>query len=224
MQGVKFGEYHSYEDFGLILTKKTIGTPTPKTQIIEVPGADGEIDLTEYLGEVKYSNRPLNFEFEIIKKQTDFVSLFSRIQNCLHGLRKPIILDIDNEFYYIGRITVNEWQSNKNIGKIVIDVDAEPYKYKLNKTVFSVVIGESKQATINLRNLKKAVTPEITISAETTIKYNYDIASGVYQNSDALSASTWTLPELLLTEGDNIITLEAEKGTVITFTYQEGEL
>ena len=67
MKGIKFGDYHSYDDFSLILTSKTIGTPTPKTEIIDIPGGDGVLDLTEFFGEVKYNNRQLSFEFSTIK-------------------------------------------------------------------------------------------------------------------------------------------------------------
>ena len=51
MKGVRFGDYHSYNDFSLILTSKTIGTPTPKTETIDIPGGDGVLDLTEFLVE-----------------------------------------------------------------------------------------------------------------------------------------------------------------------------
>lgn len=41
MKGVKFGNYHSYDDFSLILSQKRIGTPSPKTDVIDIPGGDG---------------------------------------------------------------------------------------------------------------------------------------------------------------------------------------
>lgn len=36
--GIKFGEYHSYEEWGLKLSKITIGLPDPKTVLIDIPG------------------------------------------------------------------------------------------------------------------------------------------------------------------------------------------
>ena len=60
MKGIKFGNYHSYEAFQLILASKTIGTPSPKTETIDIPGGDGVLDLTEYFGEPKYGNRKLS--------------------------------------------------------------------------------------------------------------------------------------------------------------------
>lgn len=65
MNGVKFGSKHSYDDWGLILkSRPVISPPSPKTIYIDVPGADGIIDLTESMtGEVKFNNRTITFEF-----------------------------------------------------------------------------------------------------------------------------------------------------------------
>lgn len=216
IQSVKFNEYDSYEDFGLILKKKTIGSPTLKRQIIEVPATDGQIDLTDYLGGVKYGNRLLTFEFETIKRQDEFAILFSEIQNTLHGNTIKVVLSIDEDFYYLGNVTVNEWQSDRNIGKIVITVDADPFKYKKHITNFSSIVDRTGKLTANLVNLKKQVVPTITVSKETKITFS--------TFSTVISAGTWTLPDLLLTEGSNIVAFEAAEGTTILVSYQEGGL
>ena len=49
IQGVTFGIKHSYEDFGLILSSKEIGLPTPKTESVSVIGRNGNLDLTDAL-------------------------------------------------------------------------------------------------------------------------------------------------------------------------------
>ena len=57
---VTFGTKNSYTDFGLILTSKEIGLPEPKTEIVEIAGANGVIDLTEALtDDIKYNQRQL---------------------------------------------------------------------------------------------------------------------------------------------------------------------
>lgn len=52
MNGVTFGRYHSYNDFNLILTGKEIGSAVVKTNYVDVDGAHGHIDYTEYFGEL----------------------------------------------------------------------------------------------------------------------------------------------------------------------------
>ena len=49
MIGVTFGDKHSFDDFGIYLTSKTINPPEPQTNTISVPLRDGSIDLTESL-------------------------------------------------------------------------------------------------------------------------------------------------------------------------------
>lgn len=224
MEGIKFNNLHTYLDYGLVLKSKEISTPLPKSQIVEIPGADGQIDLTEYLGEVKYSNRTLGFEFEIVKRQKDFIPLFSSLQNDIHGQRVKVILDIDRDFYYTGRATVDPWKSDKKIGKVYIEVDCEPYKYKINETVSSIVVSSKGKETINLKNLKKPVTPKIEVSGVTKIKYNYDATINAFEAEQTVSEGVWTIDNLLLTKGDNYIGVEAAAGTTVTFTYQEGGL
>ena len=44
LSGVRFGTKHSYDDFGLVLQKKDLSLPEPKTEKIEVTGRNGGTD------------------------------------------------------------------------------------------------------------------------------------------------------------------------------------
>lgn len=151
MKGVKFGGIHSYNEWGLILSEKEIKSPKPKTTEIEIEGSDGVLDYTEFFGGVKYENRSLSFTFRKANiAPADFLALYSEVQNALHGKKMQVILDDDPEFYYYGRVSINEWKSNKRIGEIVIEVDAEPYKYKINRT--SQTAGLTGRNLLNFNN------------------------------------------------------------------------
>lgn len=132
MFGVRFGLYHSYNDLKLILTGKEISTPAPKTALVDIPGGDGVLDFTEAFGPVKYENRKLSFDFSTIIPQMDFMEQFSRVQNALHGRKMEIALDSDPGWFYVGRVSVNTWKADRRVGKITIDCDCEPYKYRLS--------------------------------------------------------------------------------------------
>lgn len=212
IKGVKFGVYHSWRDFSLILGEKTIEAATPKKMEVEIPGADGTLDITEYFGDINYNNRKLSFMFSTIVPQTEFLKLFSQIQNAIHGKKIRVILDDDPDFYYIGRVTVSAWKANKNVGEITIDCECEPYKYKMYETIITEEISGTKEIVLN--NLRKRVNPVITTSAEFTLAFN--------NSSYVLSAGTWIIPELSLTAGKNFITVTGT-GT-IEFKYQEGGL
>lgn len=212
MKGVKFGEYHSYEDFLLLRKSKEIGTPEPKKKTVEVEGADGELDYTEYFGEVKYSNRQLKFEFQTIARPDMFLQLFSEICDAIHGKKVRIVLEDDPDFFYIGRVNVSPFTNNKTIGEMTITADCEPYKYKSKETVISEAVTGSK--TITLVNSRKRVVPTVTTTAPMTLTFE----GNVY----AVDAGTFVITGLELKEGENTITV-AGTGTV-TFEYQEGRL
>lgn len=209
MKGVKFGNYHSYDDFSLILSQKTIGTPSPKTETIDIPGGDGVLDLTEFTGEVKYNNRELSFEFSTMVPQAEFMTLFSRVQNALHGQKMNIILDEDAAWYYVGRITVSEWKTDRNIGLLTIDCDCDPYKAKIANTV--VTVDVSGDTSVILQNGRKPVIPTIDITGEISLTFG--------TNFYTLAAGRYDLPGVQLVNGSNEILLSGT-GTA-TFTYLE---
>lgn len=210
MKGVRFGNYHSWNDFSLILSSKTIGTPSPKTETIDIPGGDGVLDLTEFFGEVKYENRPLSFEFSTNVPQDAFMELFSKVQNALHGQKMQIILDEDSEWYYTGRIEVSEWKAEKSIGKLTIDCDCEPFKNRIGDTVVYQMV-EGTETTVILANGGKPVVPIIDITG------NIELTYGV--NYWALSEGRYELPAVRLLYGDNSVIMNGT-GTA-TFSYKE---
>ena len=75
MKGVTFLGYHSEKDLNLLLTGKEIGSPEVKRQTIDVAGADGELDFTDFFGEPKYANVQHQFTFESIRPRNDQLSL-----------------------------------------------------------------------------------------------------------------------------------------------------
>lgn len=134
MKGITFGNYHSYDDFGLILSSKEIGSPEPKIITIDVEGGDGVLDFTEFAGETKFKNWKLTFHFSKPQVLPAFMQLLSDVHNALHGKKIKIILDENPEFYYVGRIAVNEFKADANIGRLTIECDCDSWKYKLNVT------------------------------------------------------------------------------------------
>lgn len=134
MNGVTFGAYHSYDDFSLILTSKEIAAPKTKTVKIDIEGADGSIDLTDFFGEPKYEDCTHKFQFSTIVPQSEFLTLFSTIKNAIHGKKLKISLDADPSFFYVGRCFVSAFTNEKNIGKVSVECECEPYKYKIQAT------------------------------------------------------------------------------------------
>lgn len=214
MKGITFGNYHSYDDLKLILTSKEIGSPAVKIRKLEIEGADGSLDYTDFFGEPKYEDVTHKFSFATKVPQSEFLSLFSSVKNAIHGKKMRVILDDDPLFYYVGRPSVSQFTNEKNVGIISIEVDCEPYKYKLDKTVAEVYVNGTH--TASLPNSRKRAVPEVKVESTGSIRIEF------MGNIWDLGKGSYTLPELELVEGENPVTVTGV-GTV-TFTYQEAGL
>lgn len=215
MKGVSFLGFHSWRDLHLLMTEKEIGSPEVKRQTIDIDGADGELDYTDFFGEPHYKNAQHRFSFESIQPRNEQLSQFTDIKNKLHGKKGRIILDDDPSFFYVGRCSVSAYKNDQKIGRITIDCDCEPYKYKVAETVVTRAVSGTE--TISLTNARKRAVPLVTITTDTSLNIVFD----TYNIWD-LGAGAYTLPELELAEGENLVTVTGD-GT-ITFTWQEAAL
>ena len=193
---------HSYDDFGVLLVNQDIGTPKPKTISVSINGRDGDIDLTEAFGEIKYSNRTLKFNFECIEGLQAWENRKTQIANFIHGQKLKITTWSDYNYYYVGRCTVDGYNSSRSQGTIVITCDCEPYKYKHELTTFNLVSGTN---TIN--NGRMTVYADLVCTEEVTIN------DTVYSVGDYLKA-------IKLTYGTNNVMSSG----AATLTYREGDL
>ena len=193
---------HSYTDFGVILTEQNIGIPPPKTYTVDIEGMDGNLDLSESFGEVKYNNRTLKFTFESIEKITDWQAKMKDISSFLHGQKMKISIWSDPDFYYIGRCSIDEYNSNARLGKIVICCDCKPYKYKQAITTKNITTG-----TNILNNSRMTVFADLVNESEITI------------NTKTYSSGTH-LRTIKLICGENKLISSGDA----TLTFQEGEI
>lgn len=197
-----------------MLQSKEIGSPAIKVQKIDIPGADGDLDMTDYFGGAKYENVKHKFEFATIAPRNEHLTLFSTIKNAIHGKKGRIIIDGDPSYFYLGRCSVSAFTNDKGAGYVTVECDCEPYKYKLNKTLATQAVEGTE--TVVLTNGRKRAVPEVTVVTESGlhIVYNdfiWDLGTGSY-----------TLPELELVEGNNIVTVTGTGS--IAFEWQEGNL
>lgn len=143
-KGISFDGIHTFRDFGLYVSaskRPYFGGPEPKTNTIEIPGADGVLDFTEAnAGEVKFKNRELKFTFWAQAEGTEQEALKTSIRNALHGkVIQRIIWDDDPEWFYSGRCSVDFPSSKSWKLQCVITVDAAPYAMKVDETVIELI-------------------------------------------------------------------------------------
>ena len=222
MRGIEFidittgASKHTANDWGLIMSDKVIGMPSPRIKKVDIPDRDGELDLSEVLrGRVSYGNRSLSFAFICTAPQSTWSDLRAEISGFIHGKRLKIVDPDTPNHYYIGRCTLRE-PSYKGMAIMFLEVsvDAEPYRLSNVETIVSESVSAGK--TVSLINSTMPVVPTIEVSANMTIKL------GTF--STALTkGSTYQITEITLEAGTNTIDITAGSGT-ITFRYRQGAI
>lgn len=129
--GVTINGKHSYDDYGLILTSKTISAPEAQIKKVDVPGRNGQIDFSEVLtGDVRYNNRTISMTFHTNKKPLEWADFISELRNEIQEIKTRIIFDDDLAFYWYGRVNI-EFSNSGNQGTVNMTADVDPYKYNI---------------------------------------------------------------------------------------------
>lgn len=189
--GVTIGDKHTYRDFGLIL-KSQIKIEPAEVKLIEVdiPGADGNLDLTTALnGYEVYYNRTITMPFNIkLLDKKLYYRKYSELANYLHGRKFKIIIDDDMSYYWYGRISLSNMEMSYNVGVLTITANVEPYKMEITSTAedwlwdpfdfeqgiireyFDLQVdGELEVTVIGSR---KPTIPAIKVSADMILEYD----------------------------------------------------
>src|SRR5699024_8115291 len=100
---------HTYYHYGLYVTNTApIAPPEVRTQYIEVPGRNGNLDLTDVLtGRPVYGDRKITLEMGGKKPAGEWPGFFSRFLADVHGKKVEIVFDNDPGCYYVGRAIVS---------------------------------------------------------------------------------------------------------------------
>lgn len=184
-------------EFGLVLTDDySLGPPTIKTYVLDIPGGNGNLDLTEsLLGDTAYGNRTQTFLFKAIDTK-NFEQLKTRVSNFLHGKAFSYTMTMDPGYTYHGRFKVTEYShkvySIGKVGDIQIEIDTDPFKCKQSQVYTATGLGGN---IYYFESGKKRVRP--TIETDGFIKVIYDGKLLTFP------AGTWTINDLLFTQGTN---------------------
>lgn len=132
--GVTFDDrIHTERDWGLKLISIYIPMPAPKTQLVDIPGGDGSIDLTEINGRPSYSDREgLEMVFDL--KDGDYTTWFAKYSQFaaeMHGRKVKMVLDDEPEHYYMVRLNIDGKKTNPVYSEVTLSGSAEPFKYDL---------------------------------------------------------------------------------------------
>lgn len=190
------GGIDTYANLKLLLVKSELKPPEPKTYLVDVPGGNGTIDLTEALtGDVAYSNRQQEFAFAVVRP-ADFEALKSRVSNLLHGRRFDYRLSWDPGYTYSGRFSVSGYEESPGVGTIVVSVDADPYKLLETRTYLVNAAGGVVAA---LPCGRKSVQPTIEVRRNALVSFG--------GRTWSLAPGTHVIDDLWLRQGTNRVTI-----------------
>lgn len=212
--GVTFGTIHSFYDLNLILAPFVPTPAEPKTNYIDLPGADGSLDLTEALGSVKYKDREFEFTFSVNPSDTmTFDEKVSQVSNALNGRKCNICLDRDDDYYWEGRLSVNKYAQDGYLKQITVKATVRPYKLKKEETIVTVYLTSSEQI-ITVKNGRKNVIPEISCTGTMNLKFG--------SIETTVTAGVHTFLDVCFSEGENTLIMSGSGTAIIKF--REGEL
>lgn len=128
---ITFGDKNTWDDWKLVPTSRPVITPPePKTNYVDIPGSNRQLDLSEVLaGRPTYNYREGSFEFYVADRKTTWHEIYAAVMEHLHGCTMKMILEDDPNHYWEGRFAVNSWESEEMNSKITIDYHVYPYRF-----------------------------------------------------------------------------------------------
>lgn len=202
-----------------------VAPPKVKTEYVDVPGANGQLDYSEVLtGSIRYGMRTGSWTFMVDNGYWDWPVLYSDLLAYLHGKKHKIILVDDPDYYYLGRLEINPNFGTKDYATVQINYTLEPLKYPNGSTanndwlwneLFGNVIiygkfnvyKEKTRNIINEDDTAKAVS--VTCTSPMTVIFN----------SQTIELAAGTTSEALTIEpGDNYMTFKGSGQVTIDYS------
>lgn len=140
---------NTWDDWHLVPSSRpSFAMPKLKSYTQDIPGANGKIDLSSSLtGYESYDNRTDSIEFIVMNQNLDtslgdrygyltgtngWTAAKSNISNFIHGKQMKVECEDTPHWYFLGRVSVNEWKSSEKYSTITLDYDLEPFKYSIS--------------------------------------------------------------------------------------------
>ncbi len=242
----KHGTVNTWDDWHLIPTSRPVfNPPAVKTVYIDIPGANGKLDLTEALaGYPLYDNREGSFEFIVANGyRASWIGGYQKFANWLHGKDLRCVLDDDPSYYYEGRFSIDNWTSNNDgtWSNVTFNYNVKPYKYSMltsmedwlwdpfcfETDIIQDVSNIAFSSTVFVRVLNHGmpVVPTIHLnSTDTGTKFTIKSGPTVIAN---VPVGRFRDPRLELLEGENefiISPSKSNKRNTVSIEFRGGSL
>lgn len=216
LRGIKFGEYHTADDWHLTLNAQSLDPAEPKTNFISIDGRDGDLDATEALtGEVKYNNREASFTFIMMDGTVaDRENLLIEIYQQIHGRKLNIIRPDDPLRYLVGRCQISNVENLGAYSTFEVTANCEPWRYNIAETIRHTAVTSARLEFPIVNKGRKTIIPELNVTGSVNIEYGtlkLSLETGKYKATD-----------LLLKTGTHLLTVYGSGD--LTIRYREAVL
>ena len=122
------------------LGRPVINPPTQKRKTIDIPGANGQLDVSNSLTHYPvFNNRQGQLQFAVLNDipQNDWLTVYTKILKFLQGNEVKFFLEDDLRYYYEGMVWVDNWDS-RNDGtwsEVTLGYDVQPYRRAMNSSI-----------------------------------------------------------------------------------------
>lgn len=217
---IVFGSYDTILNGPWTLASWSLSAAEYRTQFVEVPGRDGDLDLSTALtdGAPRYGSRTLTVTLERSDgTRLDRETAINTMINWLDGWRMDIRLPDDETHYITGRVHVVKEYNDPAHAAVTVTAVCDPWRYANYETVLSLTAAEEEQTAMLTNNGRRTVVPVLQITGEgASVLLKFGAASW------ALGAGTYQLPDLVVNQGGASV-LYSGTGE-LSFTYREALL
>lgn len=115
------------------LGRPVINPPMQKRSTIDIPGANGILDLSNSLTHYPvFENRTGQLQFAVLNDVPahDWLTIYTKITKFLQGNAVKMFLEDDQKWFYEGQVWVDNWDS-RNDGtwsEVTLGYDLQPYR------------------------------------------------------------------------------------------------
>ena len=132
---------NTLKDWFLVpIGRPVINPPMQKRSTIDIPGANGILDLSNSLTHYPvFENRTGQIQFAVLNEKPgyDWLTVYTKIMKFLQGNEVKMFLEDDQKFFYEGQVWVDNWDS-RNDGtwsEVTLAYDFQPYR----KSIYSSI-------------------------------------------------------------------------------------
>ena len=117
------------------LGRPVVNPPEQKLHVVDIPGANGVVDLSNSLTKYPvFNNRTGSWNFAILSDETDTPTSYDKMVNFLQGIAVKVMFEDDLKYYYQGRVFVESISPNSDgtCSEVSLGYDLEPYKQSVS--------------------------------------------------------------------------------------------